>query len=182
VEPSEAREGSVSQFTIAADGSLTPKTPAAVPAGSEPKGIAISPGGANLYVADSTETGRISQFSIGPEGMLAPLTPAAVRAGRQPFGLAVGLDDRRLYVSNSAEYTIGGYEIESGGALRAMPSPPAPAGEWPMSVVLVETEREPTIGQEEPRETKPPPGAAPASRARRKSWRPNRKSRAPARA
>ncbi len=156
VESSETREGSVSQFTIGPDGSLAPKTPATVPAGVEPKGILISPSGANLYVADSTETGQLSQFSIGPDGTLAAMTPSAIGAGRQPYGLAVGLDGRHLYVSNSAEYTIGEYEIEDGGALRAMSLPTARAGEWPMSVVLVETEREPPLEREESKETEPP--------------------------
>jgi DNA-binding beta-propeller fold protein YncE len=156
VESPETREGSVSRFTIGPGGLLAPKTPAAVSAGSEPKGIVISPSGANLYIADSTETGRLSQFSIGPDGTLAPLTPPAVGAGRQPFGLAVGPDGRHLYVSNSAEYTIGEYEIADGGTLQAMAPPTVHTGEWPMNIVLVETEAEPTIAHKEPEETEPP--------------------------
>ena len=154
VESSETDEGSVSQFTIGTDGSLTPKTPAAVPAGTEPKGIVINPGGVNLYVADSTEAGHLSQFSISPDGTLAPLTPPAVSAGRQPFGLAVGLDGKHLYVSNSAEYTIGEYEIEGSGTLKALEPQTVRAGEWPMSILLVETEGEPPIEHEEPKETR----------------------------
>jgi DNA-binding beta-propeller fold protein YncE len=162
-EPSEAYGGWVSQFTVGADGTLTPKTPTAVSAGPEPKGIAISPDGENLYVADSTETGEISQFSIGTEGALTPLTPATIAAGRQPFGLALTLDGKYLYTTNSAEYTIGQYEIEVGGALKALQPETARAGEWPMSIVIAKTESEPPIAPEEPetkegREgTEPPP-------------------------
>ncbi len=162
-EPSEAYGGWVSQFTIGADGTLTPKTPAAVPAGPEPKGIAISPDGENLYVADSTETGEISQFSIGAEGTLTPLIPATIAAGRQPFGLALTLDGKHLYTTNSAEYTIGQYEIEAGGALKALQPGTARAGEWPMSIVIAKTESEPPIApeesetKEEPEGTEPPP-------------------------
>jgi len=156
--PEEAREGSVSQFAIAADGALVPKTPATVAAGYEPKGLAISPSGDDLYVADSTEAGRIAQFTIGSNGALAAATPSTVAAGRQPFGLAVGLDGKHLYVSNSAEYTIGEYEVEDGGTLRAVPGSTVPTGEWPMSVVLVETEREPVLGgEEDEEEVEPPP-------------------------
>lgn len=150
VEPSESYEGWVSQFTIAPDGSLTPKTPATVPTGPEPKGIVISPDGANLYVADSTEDGVISQFAIGSDGTLQALTSPTVGAGRQPFEMAISLDGKHLYATNSAEYTIGQYEIGAGGALEAMKPATVSAGAWPMSIVLVQTEREPTIAPEEP--------------------------------
>ncbi|MCB1997505.1 MAG: YncE family protein, partial [Rhodoferax sp.] len=52
----------VSQFTVAADGNLSPMTPATVATGNDPSGIALDPLGRYAYVAN--DDGSVSQFTI----------------------------------------------------------------------------------------------------------------------
>lgn len=71
--------GVVLQFSVAADGTLTPKAPPSVPAGDSPYAIAISPDGSSVYAANLG--GGISQYAVGPGGNLSPRSPATVSAG-----------------------------------------------------------------------------------------------------
>ena len=69
--------GSVSQFSMGADGTLTPLNPATVPAGASPVAIAIdqaiAPFGTAFVMSDcdgSLCTGSITQFAVGAGGEL----------------------------------------------------------------------------------------------------------------
>src|SRR6476469_3635089 len=69
-------DGSVSQYGVDAGGALSPLSPAVVPAGpGHSVGIAITPDGRSVYVANSAS---ISQYDIGPGGALTPKSPASV--------------------------------------------------------------------------------------------------------
>ena len=73
----------VSQFTIGADGSLTPMATPAVLAGTSPASVTVDPSGKYAYVANSGTT-TVSQFAIGADGRLTLMTTPAVLAGTSP--------------------------------------------------------------------------------------------------
>ena len=78
----------ISMYTInASTGVLTPTTPATVPTGWFPQGIAIDPLGRFVYTVN-TDDSSVSMFTINQTtGVLTPTTPAslsAVRATPQP--------------------------------------------------------------------------------------------------
>ena len=52
----ELRRGNVSQYDVGTGGPLTPKTPATVAAGTNPIGVAVSPDGLSVYVANRVAT------------------------------------------------------------------------------------------------------------------------------
>ena len=65
------------QFSINSNGSLTPLSPATVPAGLNTTSVTISSDGKYLYVTDYN-IDSISQYSIGSNGALTALSPATV--------------------------------------------------------------------------------------------------------
>ncbi len=72
-------EATISMYTIdPATGVLTPTTPATVPTGFFPQGIAIDPLGRFVYTAN-TDDSSVSMFTINQStGVLTPTTPASV--------------------------------------------------------------------------------------------------------
>jgi len=70
--------GTVSQYTIAANGSLTPMATATVATGVIPKSMAIDPTGQYVYVVNYGTS--ISQYAIGANGGLIPLATPTVPA------------------------------------------------------------------------------------------------------
>ena len=80
--------GNVSQFDVGPGGALSPKSPATVPVGVLPVGVAVSADGRSVYVTNSF-SGTISQFDVSADGALAPKSPATVPAGNSPFMVAV---------------------------------------------------------------------------------------------
>jgi DNA-binding beta-propeller fold protein YncE len=84
--------GSVFQYDVGADGTLTPKHPRTVSAGTHPVGVAISPDGASLYVTDrsSPSAGAVYQFNVDAnDGTLSAKNPASVPVDSSPGLLAV---------------------------------------------------------------------------------------------
>ena len=67
----------VSQFGIAADGSLGALTPATVPCGNNPSSITLAFSGLYLYVTNSADD-TISQYFVGVFGNLTPMNPPTV--------------------------------------------------------------------------------------------------------
>jgi DNA-binding beta-propeller fold protein YncE len=89
--------------------------------GSGPAGIAISPNGSCLYVANYGSD-SLSAFTIGSDGTLSPITlsTAGSAAGSGPWGIAISPNGSCLYVTNSGSDGSNGlsaYSIGSGGTL-----------------------------------------------------------------
>ena len=78
----------VSQYDVGAGGALAPKSPATVPAGDKPVGVAVSPEGGSVYTANQCSD-DVSQYDVGAGGALAPKSPATVPAGDVASGVAV---------------------------------------------------------------------------------------------
>jgi DNA-binding beta-propeller fold protein YncE len=105
--------GAVSQFSIdPLTGALSPKSPASVPAGFDPVGIAVTPDGKSAYVPNAnlpSPNGNVSQYSIDPlTGALSPKTPPTVPAGLEPVQVAVTPDGKSAYVTNDNGGGAGG--------------------------------------------------------------------------
>ena len=73
----------VSQFDVGPGGALSPKSPATVPAGDVPFGVAVSPDGGSVYVTNSGSD-AVSQFDVGRAGRCAQ-EPGDGARGRLPF-------------------------------------------------------------------------------------------------
>ena len=119
--------GSVSQYDVAADGTLSPKTAPTVFARRQPSGIVVSPDGASVYVANSFSA-NVSQYDVGAGGALSPKGPPAVSAKDTPLGVAIAPDGASVYVANFEELDpsldISQYDVGADGTL----SPKSPAG------------------------------------------------------
>ena len=91
-------------------------------AGVDPFGVAVSPDGGSVYVANAASD-SVSQYDVGAGGALAPKSPATVAAGDVPFGVAVSPDGGSVYVANVSGDNVSQYDVGAGGAL----SPKSPA-------------------------------------------------------
>ena len=115
-------DGSVSEYGVAADGALSPLSPAVVPAGpGHSVGIAITPDGRSAYVANLG--GSVSQYEVGPGGALTPKSPASVPTPPGAEGLAISPDGRSVYVGDSGSNVVSQFDIGPGGTL--VPKAPA---------------------------------------------------------
>ena len=97
-----ANQGSanVSQYN-AIGGPLSALTPASVTAGGGSVGVAVSPDGKSVYVANSGFEDTVSQYDVGADGTLTPKTPAAVAASSAPIAVAASPDGKSVYVTNN---------------------------------------------------------------------------------
>ena len=127
----------VSQYSAGPDGALTPKSPPLVAAGSNPFGIAVSPDGQSVYVANIgfiRGDGSVSQYSAGPDGALSPKAPPAVGIGSNPSAVAISPDGQNAYVISRLNNGVSQYSVGPGGALSFTSG--VGAGEGPGAVVV----------------------------------------------
>jgi 6-phosphogluconolactonase (cycloisomerase 2 family) len=131
-----AGDGTISQYSMASDNTLTPLNPATVTnPGMHTFGVA---GGAIarditgnfLYVVNAADD-NVAQFSIGSDGQLAPLTPATVATGVQPVSIVTS-DESGTYVLNSGAPggvgSVSQYTKAIDGTLTPANSNPVAAG------------------------------------------------------
>ncbi len=130
---SSAQPGIVQAFSLSA-GVLTPVTGSPFTTGRAPSGIAISPNGYFLYVANTNDN-TISEFSIEasgqslPAGSLTELEGSPVGETYQgPLALLVDNTGNYLYVANKTSGNVAGYSISSGGTILVLPNSPFGAG------------------------------------------------------
>ena len=131
--------GEISQYDVGAGGALSPKSPATVATGDNPRGVAVSPDGRSVYVANvgSPFTGdTVSQYDVGAGGALTPKSPATVAAGDQPGDVAVSPDGRSVYVANAFDHDVSQYDVGAGGALTPKNPPTVDAGGAPFGVAV----------------------------------------------
>src|SRR5438445_282636 len=77
-----------SQYTIGADGALTPTATATVAAGTNPISVTVDPSGKYAYVANNASA-NVSQYTIGADGALTPMAPHTAGAGGGRGSLAM---------------------------------------------------------------------------------------------
>ncbi len=119
--------GSISQFSVGAGGTLSPKSPPSVVAAGHLEDLVVSPDGRNVYATNlnppNTMPGTVVQYSVGMDGTLAPKSPPAVAAGFAPFGIAISGDGKNVYAADEGSAAISQYSVGADGAL----SPRSPA-------------------------------------------------------
>jgi DNA-binding beta-propeller fold protein YncE/PKD repeat protein len=125
-----AGSNSISRYTVSAIGTLTPVV-GATATGGGPAGIAITPDGSHVYVANGTD-GTISIL----DGQGAASGLSAVTAGTGVSGLAITPDGTKLYAANTGDDKISGWSIGTDGSLSALPSSPYTTGDGPRGIAI----------------------------------------------
>jgi 6-phosphogluconolactonase (cycloisomerase 2 family) len=126
---------SISQYSIASDGTLTPLAASTVSTGNAPRSITVDPSHRYVYVTNYPDA-TISQYVIQADGSLAPNAQATVATGPGPWGVTIDPVGNWVYVLNSLDSTIALYTIDSTGALVATAGPPATAGSVPWYLTI----------------------------------------------
>jgi 6-phosphogluconolactonase (cycloisomerase 2 family) len=146
-DTTNATTGSVSQFAIGADGSLTPLSTPSVATGGGPNGIAANPTAPYVYVANYNSS-NVSQYQIGVGGLLTALSTPTVGTGPGASGaasIALTPAGTYAYVANNnysgtvgsvSQYNVGAFGSAAPGSLTLMTNPTVPAGAWPNDVVV----------------------------------------------
>src|SRR5258708_334349 len=128
--------GSVSAYSIGANGALTPVPGSPFEAGLASHSVAVDPTGKFAYVVNAGSH-NVSAFSIGTDGALTPLTRSPFAAGERPRSVAVDPSGKFAYVANGGSNNVSGYRIDrSTGALDPVPGSPFAAGSGPISVAI----------------------------------------------
>ena len=121
--------GTVSAFSVAYDGRLTPigSSPFA-DAQTAPCWVEITHDGEFLFTVN-TGSGSISRYAIAPSGTLSLLgsTPVSAQSGVGAVDARLSRDGRSLYVDESRVGTIGVFGVD-GGQLTEQGSVALPAG------------------------------------------------------
>ncbi len=76
-----------------------------VPVGEEPNGVAVSPDGTKVYVAN-TVSGTVTVLGINRATGSYNQLLATIRVGTEPYGLALTPRGRKLYVSNARSNNV----------------------------------------------------------------------------
>jgi len=94
--------GTVRQFDVAADGTLSAKAPVSVPtATAAPWAVGITPDAAHVYVTNSNSTTPaevVNQYAAGAGGALSALNPQTLQVGGNALAVAITPDGRHVYV------------------------------------------------------------------------------------
>jgi len=103
-------------------GALAANSTTALPAGSMPSALAITPNGKFAYVACSGNS-TVAAFSIDGTGALVGLgTPLAAGTGNQPVSVSVDASGAYAYVVSKNSNTVWLYKINTDGTLTAASS------------------------------------------------------------
>lgn len=132
-----AGNGTVSAFSVAADGTLSSigNSPFADNQ-TAPCWVEITRDGEFLFTVN-TVSGSISSYSIASGGALTLLgsTPVSSQSGVGAVDARLSTDGQTLYVDESAVGTVGVFEVD-GGQLSAQGSVSLPAGATPAGVAV----------------------------------------------
>ena len=130
-------DSSISQFTIGADGTLTP-VGAPLETGPIPISLVFDATRQYAYVASSV-TNLVYEYSVGAGGVLSALSyqgiPVTVATGNQPSGSAADPRAGYVYVAND-DGTVSQYAVGTGGILGALTPPSAVAESNPAAVAV----------------------------------------------
>ncbi len=146
-----AGDGTISQYAVATDATLTPLSPATVvnpgmrTLGATGGAATVDPLGRYLYVANTAD-GNIAQFSIGSDGGLTPLAPATVATGVAPMSVVTSpvasSGSPSYYVLNSGAVGAAGSVVQytqgADGTLTPADSTPVAAGTNPSVITIGE--------------------------------------------
>jgi 6-phosphogluconolactonase len=129
--------GSVSAYTDAADGTLTPigASPFAN-AGTASCWIEISHDGQHLFTVD-TASSTVSSYSIAADGSLTANGSTSIKNGKGAEDARLSPDGSTLWVVNGGGDTINAFSVDGGTLTELTSSPTAgPAGATPSGIVV----------------------------------------------
>jgi YVTN family beta-propeller protein len=133
--------GTVSGFSVAANGSLTALagSPFSMGAGATPSFLTVDASSRFLYVSDPAHNAVLA-FSI-QSNSLTPITGSPFTAGSQPMGMTAAPQGAVLYVANHGSNNVSAFVIDANsGALAAVSGSPFPtAGQGPNFVAATST-------------------------------------------
>ena len=122
-----AGPGTISQYSIGTDGSLTPLSTATAVSGSGPNALAIDPASKYLYAANFGDN-TVGQYTINSDGSLTAMPLPPVNSGTTPVGIAIDPTGSYVYVANKADGTISQYTVDpTAGFLTPMATQIVPA-------------------------------------------------------
>ena len=131
-----AGDGTVSQYTIASNGTLTAMTTPTVMAGTTPYSVTVDPLGKFAYVANSGSD-NVSEYTIDASSGALTLT-GTVTAGTTPYSITIAniSGQEYAYVANEGANTISQYTIGSTGTLTPMNPSTVASGTNPYFVTV----------------------------------------------
>jgi uncharacterized protein (TIGR03437 family) len=95
----------VNTVTLFSIGSDQNSKVAEIPTGKEPTGIAFSPDGTRLYVANRVD-GTVSVISLGAQGYTT-----TIPVGTEPYGMVLSASGQKLYVTNTGSNSVSVIDI-----------------------------------------------------------------------
>jgi DNA-binding beta-propeller fold protein YncE len=107
--------GEIAQFAAGAGGSLAPLDPAVLSA-EEPRRLAMTPAGTDLY---ATSDDGVLQFDVAADGRLSPKQPPIVYAGDEPHSIAVHPAGTSVYVTDKDRGKVRQFDVGPDGELIA---------------------------------------------------------------
>ena len=121
-------QGTISGYSIAANGALTPIAGSPFSAGTTPTGMAIDPTSRFLYATDSIQNQLIA-YDIQTGGVLYPLNNGPFATGTFPVDVVVDPRDQYIYVTNYNSADISQYTLSlATGTPSAAATPTHPSG------------------------------------------------------
>ncbi len=137
-------DGTISQFRIGVDGSLTQITGAPINVGNGLNSLSVDPSSNYLYATRSDTNANpnvnaIYQFSIQSNGGLQTLdAPVNLAAHSRPTSVAVGPTGQYAYVVNNGANNVEVFPLNA-GALGSPLSPPILVDPYPHAIALAVT-------------------------------------------
>jgi hypothetical protein len=131
--------GSVYEYAVLDDGSVSPLAQVSASAGVGPTAVALA--NRHAYVVNVGD-GTVSQYNIEADNSLAPMNPPAVinpgmkALGVMPSAVIVDPTGSFLYVANSGDASLSQFSIGSGGQLSPLTPATVPAGTEPVSIAV----------------------------------------------
>jgi len=139
----------VSAYSIASSGALTPLGPPPYSVGTAPFGLSIPSSGGFLYVANSGSN-NVSAFAVcdkvttscanpsSPDGRLTPVAGSPFSAGIGPVAIVADPGFNFLYVLDKQSSEVSEYSYAPGsGVLSPLSTPSVSTGLTPFSFVIV---------------------------------------------
>jgi 6-phosphogluconolactonase len=111
-------EQTVSQYSITANGTLTPLSPASIATGAGPISVTVDPSHHYVYVSNATD-GTTSQYVIQKDGTLSPNSPATVATG-ESYVVGFNPSGQFAYVVNYSPNTISQFSVGANGVIEAL--------------------------------------------------------------
>src|ERR1700733_5361686 len=131
--------GTVSVFSVAADGALTQVTGSPFETGGGPDSIAFSPSGGLLATANADST--VSVFSVSAAGALTQVagSPFSTSASNGQNAMSFSSNGKLLATANFKDSTVAIFSVAADGALTQVPGSPFALSATPDSLAFSPT-------------------------------------------